>query len=264
MKQGMSSSGAEPRVLSSTDDPWTVTFWSGPDDGVDVTTSKWNRIRALADYRAEGNWVRRDVIERAKMSHRIVQVVDHQYQYEDFGGRRHNPTEAITLIWFLNETTRTRSTQFFITPAGPSDMIFGKDFLDKEDCETNVKTVLPLIRVARHRSKEEEIEIQTTREGNSERDQNLEEAERQREREERERYRQSQHASSSETPAESRPASFVAAAAHGDPTPAIPSTMPIDSLSPSSSTSPGASSRSLPLLTSPSGSPGTSTRPSIE
>lgn len=64
---------AETCVLNNgTEDDWTVTFWSGADEGVDVTASKWNRIRALLDNQANGNWVRRDIIERANMSHRLL------------------------------------------------------------------------------------------------------------------------------------------------------------------------------------------------
>ena len=53
MQQGAVSSGQE--LLSNNGDPWTVTFWTGAEDGVDVTTSTWHGIRAKPDSGANGN-----------------------------------------------------------------------------------------------------------------------------------------------------------------------------------------------------------------
>jgi len=135
----------------SNDGSWSVTFWAGvEEDEAGITKSKWHGIRAKQDTGSDENWVRRDIIERAAMSHHIKPLDNHELDYVDFGGNEHSPTEGITLTWFLNSAARTRATLFLIGEAFPCDMIFGKKFLDKETGKVK-GTVLPIF--GRPRSK---------------------------------------------------------------------------------------------------------------
>ncbi|KAF4629710.1 hypothetical protein G7Y89_g8436 [Cudoniella acicularis] len=262
MQQGAGNSG--PEFLSNNGDPWTVTFWTGAEDGVDVTTSKWHGIRAKPDTGANGNWVRRDIIERASMSNQIRPLVDHEFVYVDFNGTEHHPTETITLTWFLNSTTRTRKTIFFIAEAFPSDMLFGKEFLDGERDIDVGRTVLPL--VGRHRHRQEEQQLEITRDAVADRDEILEAAERQQEAEERERYRKLHLAGASQTQVQTDPVSAVPSIPPVGTSPgvaaAITSNTALDS---SSFTSSAASATSLPLLVNESSTTlSTSTAPSVK
>jgi hypothetical protein len=119
-----------------------VTIWAGVKDG----RSTWAAARAQLDTAStHGNWVKREIIERAGIENQLLEVVDHPMVHKGHDGKGHIPTQEITLTWFVNTATRTREVTCFIADHLPCDIIFGAQYtaqLSEEAIESPM--VLPM------------------------------------------------------------------------------------------------------------------------
>jgi hypothetical protein len=113
---------------------WSITFSTGS-----VTGKRWSGCRAITDTACNGNWIKHDVIVLAGLEKYILDVEGNPMIATDASGIEHRADKFITLSWYLNEELAVRSDLFFVAPAIPFQMIFGKEFIDE-----NLAKVFPV------------------------------------------------------------------------------------------------------------------------
>ncbi|MCJ1248105.1 hypothetical protein MMC30_005320 [Trapelia coarctata] len=184
-----------------------VTIWGGRHNDMSV----WIGSHAYLDTGSDANWVTRDRLERAdqkdgtSFAAQLVPVEKHT-GFVDFGGTRHTPTHKITLTWYWGARSQTRDTDFFISDAGPFDILIGSELMGSLNLDDQI--VLPI--VGRRHTVEEKAQMDATAaEGLATADAEAaakraaEAAERQRRRQQREAIAQSSHAASASSRAPS-------------------------------------------------------------
>jgi hypothetical protein len=148
---------------------WSITFSTGLETG-----KRWSGCRATSDTLCNGNWIKHDVLVLAGLEKHILDVEGDPMITTDASGIEHRADKFIILSWYLNEELTVRSDRFFVAPAIPVPMIFGKEFIDEnfaklfpaayardnpeqmdedegededEDEDQDPKTILPLTRL---------------------------------------------------------------------------------------------------------------------
>jgi len=122
-----------------------VTLWGG----VHNEKSIWIGAHAFLDTMCDGNWITRERLNRADQNDgsnfgaQLALVENHDMRYVDFAGTSHTPTHKITLTWYWGARSQTRDTEFFVSDAGPFDILIGHELMDSLNLDDQI--VLPIV-----------------------------------------------------------------------------------------------------------------------
>lgn len=106
-------------------DTWSITFSAGVQDGI----PRWHACRGIPDTGANGNWIRRDVLQRARIEPQIREFDGPLMAMEDASNILHVADTVITLTWYRNEEAESTTTDFFVLETGPYEFWLGREFV---------------------------------------------------------------------------------------------------------------------------------------
>jgi hypothetical protein len=107
---------------------WAITFSAGIQEG----KARWQACRGKPDTGSNGNWIKREIVERSGLETLIQDFKGTPMIMEDASDHKHMADKIITLTWYRNDESISRMTDFFVIDTGPFEMLLGKEFIDDD------------------------------------------------------------------------------------------------------------------------------------
>lgn len=81
--------------------------------------------RSKIDSGCEDNWISADVLARAKLVDKVVEIKKKK-AFTHFSGHHVVPTGMVDITWYASNTAMSRRTTFLVHPTVPFDLVLGR------------------------------------------------------------------------------------------------------------------------------------------
>ena len=96
--------------------------------GLATERPQWVPARGKLDTGSEANSISREVIERGKISEKLIPV-DGKKKFAGIEGSEFVPTSKITIAFFMNNAMNSHETEFFLVEQADFDVLLGNPFI---------------------------------------------------------------------------------------------------------------------------------------